>query len=138
MQCYDLDLGAWVRKPGSTAPPWTVPVFAIGGVSTFAARFLSGGSIVDPGATAWLAGVKLAGDMTGPLLASDAAPVTDGDGLITFSLDMSAPEANAYFLAHTTEDHVRAVIQISYTADGIDRMLVPLECFVEASYLTAP
>lgn len=118
MLYFDLDLNDWVRKPGSTAPPWMEPVLTIGSVFEISFTFCRGGAVefVSPSNT-WLCGIKLQGDYSGPYVASSttATNQNQGDPGTSFILDLTTSEASAYFTANPTESIAACELQVKFT-----------------------
>lgn len=135
MLYYDLDLGAWVRNPGSSSPPQMTPVLTIGGVFELPVQFIRGTELEDIGASSVEAVLKIAGDYTGDRLAEDNVPTTGGDGSLVFALDLTTSDAAAYFTANPTADTVDAAVQISYVSDSIERRVVPFSVVLQNDYL---
>jgi len=135
---YDLDLNAWVRKPGSKSPPEMVPVVAIGGVFDFPTTLCRGSVTEAPTAQGWFAGLKLAGDFAGEYLAIDAAPEISGDDSVVFIFDLTSQIQ--YFTDNPTADTVGGAIQVSWNdAFGVERRTQPLAIVIQNDYLqTAP
>ena len=135
MLYFDLDVGTWVKKPGSTSPPQMTPVLTIGGVYELAIQFCRGTDVEETGASAWFAGVKIADDHAGDYLDSDNAPTTGGDGSIVFSIDLTTVAAKAYFTTNPTEDTVKAIVQFAYTVDSIERRTTPFPVVIQNDYI---
>lgn len=136
---YDLNLSAWVRKPGSKSPPEMTPVMGIGGVFDFQVAFCRSIQIENPIASAWLAGIKVEGDYSGDYVASDNAPEVDGNESMRFIFDLTTAEASAYFTANPMKESFYAIVQIKYTdAFAVERVTSPLRVVIQQDYLTTP
>jgi len=136
---YDLNLNAWVRKPGSKSPPEMTPVLGIGGVFDFPVSFCKSGEIENPIASAWLGGIKVEGDYAGAYVASDDEPEVCGNESMRFIFDLTTPEASAYFTANPLKETFYAILQISFTdAFGTDRVTSPLRIVIQNNYLQTP
>ena len=135
MLYYDLDIGTWVRTPGSTSPPQMTPVLTIGGVFDISISFVQDGAVIDPAASSYYLGVKLSGNMTGAYVASNSSPVTGGDAQQTFSLDLTTTEAKAYFTTNPTADTVAAVLQLKFVVDSIEKRTAALSIVLQNDYL---
>jgi len=135
---YDLTLNAWVRKPGSKSPPEMTPVLCLGGVFDFNVTFCDGARIENPAASAWIGGIKMAGNPTGEYVASDTDPEVDGTEAMRFMFDLTGTEnpAAVHFAANPTLATAIAVIQIGFTdAFGIERRTTPLQIVLQNDYL---
>ena len=138
MLFYDLDLGAWVRCPGSSSPAWMTPVLTIGSTFQIIVRFCRGEDIVDPGASAWLAGIRPSGVFSGDFIASDDAPQQDGSDGNIFILDLTTDAASAYFTENPSAEIQNASLQIKMTTGDGDMLTCPLEIVIQNSYLQTP
>ena len=135
MLFYDLDLGTWVKKPGSTSPPIMTPVLTIGGSFKIPVKFCQGGNVQGSGATATFCGLKLTSDFTGDYLASDNAPTFDGDQNQTFTLDLDQTSAKTYFTDNPTEPNVSCAIQFVFTLLTETFRTVPFPVLLQNDYL---
>jgi len=113
---FDLDLNDWVRKPGSTSPPWSEPVLTLGSTYEITVIFCRGGIIESVSSTeTWLAGVKLQGDYSGDYIASTTTAINRGGSDTSFILDLTTVAAAAYFTANPTESIAACEFQVKYT-----------------------
>jgi hypothetical protein len=136
---YDLDLNAWVRKPGSASPPWMEPVVTLGANAEVSIQFCRGAvPVVISSSETWLAGLKIAGDSSGDYVASsDEAVNRTGQGT-SFNLDLTTAEAAAYFTANPTAAIVACEFQVEFTVDGVKTVTTRLPVTLQNSILTAP
>ena len=137
MLFYDLDQSAWVRQPGSNSPPWSTPVLPISGKSNVAIQFLEGGEVITPAASDWMAVVNLDGDFSANHLAESITPFDDGTGAVVFTLDLTTPEALAYFTANPDEPTVKCQLQIGFTYQGDSKRTVALAVILQNDYIQA-
>lgn len=136
MLFYDLDITAWVRKPGSSSPPAILPVLTIGSKLTLSVQFVRG-LAVETLAALPMAGVKTKGDFSGAYLASDNAPNDNGDGSYSFVLDLTTIAAKAPFVSSPTSETVDCVFQVSAQIDGNALHTPTLSVTLQNDYLTA-
>ena len=134
MLFYDLDLGAWVRSPGSQSPPQMVPCLTIGGVYQIEAAFTKGEAVQNLSGGTFFGGVKIKSDYAGEALASDSSPSQNGDESIVFSLDLTTDSAKSYFVANPTADTASAVFVIAATVDGVEFKTSPFELVIQNDY----
>ncbi len=137
MLYYDLDLSAWVRKPGSTSPPWMEPVITLGGVQIVTVLFCRGATpaVISTSET-WLAGIKAAGDYAGAYIASSTTPENRDGESVTFEMDLTTPEAAAYFTANPTASLVACELQIEVTVDSVKTVTTRLPVTLQNSILS--
>jgi hypothetical protein len=135
MLFYDLDLGAWVRNAGSSAPPQMVPVLTTGGTFQIPVLFVRGTSTESVSGGTFFGGIKIAGDHSGSYVASDASPTVDGDGSVLFQLDLDTTDAKAYFVANPTEETANAAFEVAMTANGSKMKTVPMLVVLQNDYL---
>ena len=136
MLYFDLDLSAWVRKPGSDSPPAILPVLTIGSRFEIPVQFVRG-LTVEPLASLPMAGVKVKGSFSSAYLASDNAPNDNGDGSYSFILDLTTIAAKAPFVSAPTSETVDCVFQVSAQIDGNELHTPPLSVTLQNDYLTA-
>lgn len=116
MLYFDLDANDWVRRPGSTSPPWMEPVLTLGSVYEISVQFCRGGATVSVSSSeTWLAGVKIQGDYSGAYIASTTTAINRGGPDTAFILDLSTVEASAYFTVNPTESIAPCEFQVKYT-----------------------
>lgn len=133
MLTYDLDLGAWVRKPGVETPAWGTVSVSCGQTASVPVQFCRGDSVQNLAGSTWFGGLKIENDFSGSYVASDSAPVEEGDGSIVFALDLSAV---GYFATNPTESQVNAAFQICAVTDGVAMKTAPLRITLLNDYLT--
>lgn len=132
MLTYDLDLGAWVRKPGVDTPAWGTVSLASGQTASVAVQFCRGDAIQNLAGSTWFAGLKIEADFAGAYVAQDSAPVEDGNGSVVFALDLSSVP---YFAANPTESQVNAAFQVCAVTDGVAMKTAPLRIALLNDYL---
>lgn len=134
MLFFDLDLGAWVRNPGSESPPQVSPVLTVGAVYDIEVTFVHGTSSQSTSGGTFYGGIKLKGDYSGTVVAADAAPTFGGQESVIFSIDLTTTDAKAYFTANPTADTVEAVFVIAATLDTTEFKTPPLEITLQNDY----
>lgn len=132
---FDLDLGAWVRNPGSDSPPQMEPVLTVGATYHLLVKFIRGTTVQDPSGGTLYGGLKLKSDYSGDILADDAAPTVNGDGSAAFSIDLTTVAAKAYFTANPTADTTDAVFVIAATIDDYEFKTPPFSITLQNDYL---
>lgn len=131
MLFYDLDLNAWIQRPGDTAPPWMTPALVDGGTYAFGVQFYRGTELEDMGAASgWTAKIRVKNDYSGDPLAESTSATEDGENSIVFSLDVT----NTYFTDNPTAESVECVLAIKYIMDGDTFNLAPLSVVVQQNY----
>lgn len=131
MLFYDLDLNAWIQRPGDSTPPWMTPALVDGGTYSFGVQFYRGAEIQDMGAaTGWSAKVRVKGEYTGTPIGTSSSETEDGENGIVFVIDISSD----YFTSNPTADSVDCVLAIKYTMDGDDFNLAALPVVVQQNY----
>ena len=136
MQFYDLDIGAWVRTPGSITPPPIQPVLTIGATYQIEVTFCRGGQIENALGGTFFGGIKIKGDYSGDTVASDSSPVQTGDVSTVFTMDLTTTEGKAYFTANPTADTVAAVFVIAATIDDTEFKTAPMELTLQNDYFS--
>lgn len=134
MLYYDLDIGAWVRTPGSVTPPQIQPVLTIGATYQIDATFCRGENIENVMGGTFYGGIKIKGDYNGSVVASDSSPEQIGDNGIVFAIDLTTTAGKAYFTANPTLDTVAAVFVIVATIDESEFKAAPLEITLQNDY----
>jgi len=133
MLFYDIEKMAWIRKPGSTIPAWNPIVLPSGAVSSIDVTFVRGYSVEEMGGvTSWNARIRAYGDYAGTIIAQTTDPVENGDYVQTFSFDLNTV---AYFTANPAEDTLKAIVQIRWVIDSIERKTIPLTIYIQNDYL---
>jgi hypothetical protein len=84
------------------------------------------------GVTSWTGRIRAYGDYTGAIISETTDPVENGDYVQTFSFDLNDVE---YFTTNPAEDILKAVVQIRWIIDGIERKTIPLTIFIQNDYL---
>lgn len=134
MLFYDLTLGAWVRNPGSESPPQISPVLTVGAKYQLDVAFVNGTEIQSVAGGTFYGGIKIKGDYSGDVVASDDSPTFDGDESAVFNMDLTTTEGKAYFTANPTVDTVAAVFVIAATIDVDEFKTAPLEITLQNDY----
>lgn len=134
MLFYDLTIGAWVRTPGSTAPPPIQPVLTIGATYQIEVTFCRAGNIENVMGGTFYGGIKIKGDYAGAVVASDATPDQIGDNGVVFAANLTTTAGKAYFTANPTVDTVAAVFVIAATIDETEFKTAPLEITLQNDY----
>jgi len=134
MLYYDVGLSAWVRQPGSTSQPWIVPVLTVGATHAISVTFCDLFEIQDFSAATWFLGIKQDGDFSGSYIASNDAPTIDGEGAVTFVIDLDTDDAKAYFVTSPTADTLECALQIVWDDDE-KRVTTPLKVLLQNTYL---
>ena len=134
MITYDLDLDAWVRSPGSSAPPPMTPVLTVGSMHVVPVLFVRGASVEPVTGATFFCGIKITGDFTGPYVGSDSTPTKGGDGTIYFAIDLDTTAANAYFAVNTNEETASAELQVVMTLNGVKTKTTPLAVVLQQDY----
>ncbi len=134
MLFYDLDLGAWVRTPGSTSPASMTPVLTIGSTFHIAVQFCRGAEIDNPESVSWVAGIKAAGDFHGAAIASNTSP-TEGESGVEFVMDLTTDEAKVYFVTNPLADTQSAVFQVKFGSGSDIQITCPLPVVIQNNYL---
>jgi len=134
MLFYDIGQSAWVRQPGSSEPPWMVPVLTVGATHAISVTFADGEDVLNYGGSTWFLGIKSNLDFAGDYVASNSAPTEDGESAITFVLDLDTAAAKAYFTANPTEPTLSCEMQIVWT-DDVKRVTAPLKIVLQNTYL---
>lgn len=134
MLYYDLDFGAWVRKPGSSAPPWIQPVLTVGAKYTIQATFCRGAEIIAGLAGTFYAGIRIKSDYTGTIISENSDPDFTGENSVSFLMDLTTTDAKSYFTANPTENTVQAVLVIAATIDDDEIKTSPFEITLQNDY----
>jgi hypothetical protein len=117
---FDLDVNDWVRKPGSTSPPWMEPVLTLGSVFEIAVTFCRGGEVVSVSSSdTWLCGIKLQGDYSGPYVASSTTAINRGGPDTSFILDLTTVAGATYFTDNPTESIAACELQVRSTVGSV-------------------
>lgn len=135
MLFYDLELGAWVRTPGSTAPPQMVPCLSVGATYDVAVQFCCGSQIEAIGADDFELVIKPKSAPTGAAIAEADTPIQASTARYVFAVALTPESAGAYFVANPSELTQDAVIQIGFTQDSAQRFTAPLEVAIQTSYI---
>lgn len=131
MLIYDLDLNAWVQRPGDSTPPQMTSALVAGGTYSLGVQFYRGSELQDMGAaSSWLARIRVVGVYTGTPIATASTAAEDGENIIVFSLTIGT----AYFTTNPTLESVDCVLAIGYTLDGISSLLTTLPVTIQNSY----
>ena len=131
MLFYDLDLNAWIQRPGDTTPPWMTPALVDGGTYSFGVQFFRGTELEDMGAaTGWVGKVRVKGDFNGTPLGTSSSVTEDGENGIVFTLDIE----ETYFNANPTVESVECVLAIQYELDSDTFNLATLPVVVQQNY----
>jgi hypothetical protein len=131
MLIYDLDINAWVQRPGDSTPPQMTPALVAGGTYSIGVQFYRGSELQDMGAaSAWLARIRVIGDHAGTPIATADSADEDGENAIVFSLEIET----AYFTTNPTLESVDCVLAIGYTLDGVSSLLSTLPVTIQNSY----
>lgn len=131
---YDLNLGTWVRLPGSVSPPQTTPVLTVGASYRVEVTFCRGDAIENVMGGTFYGGIKIKGDYSGEVVASDADPDQIGNNGIVFSINLTTTEGKAYFTSNPTLDTVPAVFVIAATIEENEFKTSPLEIILQNDY----
>lgn len=131
---YDLNIGSWVRTPGSVTSPPIQPVLTIGATYQIEVTFCRGETIENVMGGTFYGGIKVKGDYAGDVVADDATPVQIGDNGVVFAIDLTTVAGKAYFTANPTIDTVAAVFVIAATIETTEFKTAPLEITLQNDY----
>ena len=136
MLFFDLDLGAWVSRPGGTSPPQMTPVLTVGAIYQMPVTFIRGEQLQSVGGGTFYAGIKIKSDFAGTVGAGDATPTIDGEQAVIFSMDLTTTDGKAYFTANPTADTVSAVFVVVATIDAGEFKTPPFEVTLQNDYFS--
>ena len=134
MLYYDTALASWVDRPGSKSAPWITPVLTVGSTHAISVTFVDGFEPQDVSGATWFLGVKATLDHDGVYVGSNIAPTEDGEGAMTFILDLDNVAGLAYFTANPTADTLACTLQITWTITNKE-VTAPMDVVLQNTYL---
>ena len=134
MLYYDLNIGSWIRTPGSESPASIQPVLTVGATYPIEVTFCRGTTVENVMGGTFYGGIKIKGDYSGDVVADDSSPVQIGDNGVVFTMDLTTVAGKAYFTANPTTDTADAVFVIVATIEEAEFKTAPLEITLQNDY----